>query len=109
MRSDVIASTGMLIDCLPRLVLGYIRQSRRWLTFSVAYLLGGMDAESVDWSDFPEVKAALEDECYFKSVVKLRASTTACGRSGCAVIKLCHLLAVRRDFAAVPPAIEGWL
>ena len=76
---------------------------------AVAYLLGGMDAESVDRSDFLEVKAALEDECYFKSVVKLRASTTACSRSGCVVIILCHLLAWRRDFAAVPPATAGWL
>lgn len=40
---------------------------------AAAYLLGGMDADEADWSDFPEVKGALEDECYFEIVGKLRA------------------------------------
>lgn len=40
---------------------------------AAAYLLGGMDAVGAEWSDFPEVEAALEAEDYLELVNQLWA------------------------------------
>lgn len=40
---------------------------------AAAYLLGGMDADNIQWSDVPEVRSAIEEQNYAKLIDRLHA------------------------------------